>query len=144
MQQKTMEEKTGDIIRRIETGEPVVAYLAHPYEGGNMNEKTFEDHKKNNFQHCTRIMKDISDKWRNVAIIHPLANFDPIADILPVPEIMEMEKSILKKVDVLILSGDYHNSAGCMEEWTLAYYAYHIPCLRYDDDLRVLFPVFGY
>lgn len=41
-----VKEITGDIIRRIETGEPVVAYLAHPYEGGNMNEKTFEDHKK--------------------------------------------------------------------------------------------------
>lgn len=31
MQQKTMEEKTGDIIRRIETGEPVVAYLVFGY-----------------------------------------------------------------------------------------------------------------
>lgn len=145
MQQKTMEEKTGDIIRRIETGEPVVAYLAHPYEGGSWDEDKDADsnkHAQRNLMDSCTTMICIMDKYPNIAIINPLTNFESLADsIIPIRNIIASEKRILAKVDVLILSGSFMQSAGCMTEFALAYHGYHIPVLVFDEDLHILQPV---
>ena len=133
------------IIRVIETGEPVVAYLAHPYEGGSWDEDKDADsnkHAQRNLMDSCTTMICIMDKYPNIAIINPLTNFESLADsIIPIRNIIAAEKRILAKVDVLILSGSFMQSAGCMTEFALAYHGYHIPVLVFDEYLHILQPV---
>lgn len=89
----------------------VMAYMAHPYGGK---------------------AERLADRHPYMAIINPLDNFRYLA-YFGERDILEREKQVLERCDVLIMTGDWEASPGCMGEASFAY-NHDIPILEPDEE----------
>lgn len=97
------------MLRRIANREPVVAYMAHPYGG-----------KAENIEKACDMAEKLADLHPRMAIINPLDNFRYLA-YSGERDILGREKQVLERCDVLIMTGDWKTSHGCMGEFSFAY-----------------------
>lgn len=100
---------TDMMLRRIANREPVVAYMAHPYGG-----------KAENIEKACDMAEKLADLHPHMAIINPLDNFRHLA-YFGERDILAREKQVLERCDVLIMTGDWKASPGCMGEFSFAY-----------------------
>nr|DAV12466.1 MAG TPA: CMP/hydroxymethyl CMP hydrolase [Caudoviricetes sp.] len=100
---------TDMMLRRIANREPVVAYMAHPYGG-----------KAENIEKACDMAEKLADHHPRMAIINPLDNFRYLA-YFGERDILAREKQVLERCDVLIMTGDWKKSPGCMGEFSFAY-----------------------
>lgn len=112
---------TDMMIRRIANREPVVAYMAHPYGG-----------KKVNIEKACDMAEKLADLHPRMAIINPLDNFRHLA-YFGGRDILAREKQVLERCDVLIMTGDWKASPGCMGEASFAYNR-GIPIIEPDEE----------
>lgn len=117
--------RTDMMLRRIANHEPVVAYMAHPYGG------------LDNLFKARYMAKKLADLHPHMAIINPLDNFRYLEyfgerDILE-REKQVLEKQVLERCDVLIMTGDWRASPGCMGEFSFAYH-HGIPIIEPDEE----------
>lgn len=112
---------TAMMLRRIANRLPVVAYMAHPYGG-----------KKVNIEKACDMAEKLADLHPRMAIINPLDNFRYLA-YFGERDILEREKQVLERCDVLIMTGDWKASPGCMGEASFAY-AHDIPIIEPDEE----------
>ena len=112
---------TDMMIRRIANREPVVAYMAHPYGG-----------KKVNIEKACDMAEKLADLHPRMAIINPLDNFRYLA-YFGERDILAREKQVLERCDVLIMTGDWKASPGCMGEFSFAY-NHDIPIIEPDEE----------
>lgn len=100
---------TDMMLRRIANREPVVAYMAHPYGG-----------KKVNIEKACDMAEKLATLHPYMSIINPLDNFRHLANFLEI-DVLWREKQVLERCDVLIMTGDWKASSGCMAEFSFAY-----------------------
>ena len=117
MKENKIDYCTDMMIRRIANREPVVAYMAHPYGG-----------KAENIEKACDMVEKLADLHPRMAIINPLDNFRYVA-YFGERDILEWEKQVLEWCDVLIMTGDWKASPGCMGEFSFAY-AHNIPIIE--------------
>lgn len=113
--------RTDAMLRRIANREPVVAYMAHPYGG-----------KAENIEKACDMAEKLADLHPHMAIINPLDNFRYLA-YFGERDILAREKQVLERCDVLIMTGDWKTSPGCMGEASFAY-AHNIPIIEPDEE----------
>lgn len=121
MKEDEMDYCTDMMLRRIANREPVVAYMAHPYGG-----------KEVNLYKARDMVKKLADLHPYMAIINPLDNFRYLANFGE-RDILAREKQVLERCDVLIMTGDWTASPGCMGEASFAY-AHNIPIIEPDKE----------
>lgn len=112
---------TDMMLQRIANRLPVVAYMAHPYGG-----------KAENIEKACDMAEKLADRHPYMAIINPLDNFRYLA-YFGERDILEREKQVLERCDVLIVTGDWKASPGCMGEASFAY-AHNIPIIEPDKE----------
>lgn len=112
---------TDMMLRRIANREPVVAYMAHPYGG-----------KAENIEKACDMAEKLADHHPRMAIINPLDNFRYLA-YFGERDILAREKQVLERCDVLIMTGDWKTSPGCMGEFSFAY-NHGIPIIEPDEE----------
>lgn len=112
---------TAMMLHRIANRLPVVAYMAHPYGG-----------KAENIEKACDMAEKLADLHPRMAIINPLDNFRYLA-YFGERDILEREKQVLERCDVLIMTGDWKASPGCMGEASFAY-AHNIPIIEPDKE----------
>lgn len=112
---------TAMMLRRIANRLPVVAYMAHPYGG-----------KAENIEKACDMAEKLADLHPRMAIINPLDNFRYLA-YFGERDILTREKQVLERCDVLIMTGDWTASPGCMGEASFAY-AHNIPIIEPDKE----------
>lgn len=112
---------TAMMLRRIANRLPVVAYMAHPYGG-----------KKANIEKACDMAEKLADLHPHMSIINPLDNFRYLA-YFGERDILAREKQVLERCDVLIMTGDWRTSPGCMGEASFAY-AHNIPIIEPDKE----------
>lgn len=100
---------TDMMLRRIANREPVVAYMAHPYGG-----------KAENIEKACNMAEKLAGRHPRMSIINPLDNFRYL-EYFGERDILEREKQVLERCDVLIMTGDWKASPGCIEEFSFAY-----------------------
>ena len=83
----------------------VWAYISHPYMG---------DEEKNRVE-AAEIQQVLQKRYPDILFLNPLAMFAPIAD-MDYEQVMEYCIEALQDADMVIMSGDYANSVGCMRE----------------------------
>lgn len=119
---------TDMMLQRIANRLPVVAYMAHPYGG-----------KVENIEKACVMAERIAVLHPHMAIINPLDNFRYLAHFAE-RDILERGKQVLERCDVLIMTGDWKASPGCMGEASFAY-NHDIPILEPDEEnVRFLHP----
>lgn len=121
MKENKIDYCTDMMIRRIANREPVVAYMAHPYGG-----------KKANIEKACDMAEKLADLHPHMSIINPLDNFRYLA-YFGEGDILAREKQVLERCDVLIMTGDWKASPGCMGEFSFAY-AHNIPIIEPDEE----------
>lgn len=112
---------TDMMLRRIANREPVVAYMAHPYGG-----------KKVNIEKACDMAEKLADLHPHMSIINPLDNFRYLA-YFGESDILGREKQVLERCDVLIMTGTWKSSPGCMVEFSFAY-NHDIPIIEPDEE----------
>lgn len=112
---------TDMMLQRIANRLPVVAYMAHPYGG-----------KAENIEKACDMAERLADRHPYMAIINPLDNFRYLA-YFGERDILEREKQVLERCDVLIMTGHWKASPGCMGEAAFAY-NHDIPILEPDEE----------
>lgn len=112
---------TDMMLQRIANRLPVVAYMAHPYGG-----------KAENIEKACDMAENLADLHPHMAIINPLDNFRYLAYFGEM-DILAREKQVLERCDVLIMTGDWKASPGCMGEASFAY-AHNIPIIEPDKE----------
>lgn len=112
--------RTDMMLRRIANREPVVAYMAHPYGG------------LDNLFKARCMAKKLADLHPHMAIINPLDNFRYLEDYEEM-SFLERDKQVLERCDVLIMTGDWKKSPGCMGEFSFAY-NHDIPIIEPDEE----------
>lgn len=112
---------TDMILHRIANREPVVAYMAHPYGG-----------KAENIEKACDMAEKLADLHPYMSIINPLDNFRYLA-YFGERDILEREKQVLERCDVLIMTGDWKASPRCMGEFSFAY-NHDIPIIEPDEE----------
>lgn len=112
---------TDMMLRRIANREPVVAYMARPYGG-----------KAVNIEKACDMAEKLADLHPHMAIINPLDNFRYLA-YFGERDILDREKQVLERCDVLIMTGDWQESPGCMGEFSFAY-NHGIPIIEPDEE----------
>lgn len=112
--------RTDMMLRRIANREPVVAYMAHPYGG------------LDNLFKARYMAKKLADLHPHMAIINPLDNFRYLEDYEEM-SFLERDKQVLERCDVLIMTGDWKKSPGCMGEFSFAY-NHDIPIIEPDEE----------
>ena len=112
--------RTDMMLRRIANREPVVAYMAHPYGG------------LDNLFKARYMAKKLADLHPHMAIINPLDNFRYLEDYEEM-SFLERDKQVLERCDVLIMTGDWKKSPGCMGEFSFAYH-HGIPIIEPDEE----------
>lgn len=127
MKENEMDYCTDMMLRRIANREPVVAYMAHPYGG-----------KAENIEKACDMAGKLAELHPHMAIINPLDNFRHLAyfgDLAYFGEsdILELEKQVLVRCDVLIMTGDWRASPGCMGEFSFAYH-HGIPIIEPNEE----------
>lgn len=83
----------------------VWAYISHPYTG---------DEEKNKAE-AAEIQQVLQNRYSDILFLNPLAMFAPIAN-MDYEQVMEYCIEALQDADMVIMSGDYANSVGCMRE----------------------------
>lgn len=121
MKENEMDDCTYMMLQRIANRHPVVAYMAHPYGG-----------KAENIEKACDMAENLADLHPHMAIINPLDNFRHLA-YFGERDILEREKQVLERCDVLIMTGDWRTSPGCMGEASFAY-AHNIPIIEPDKE----------
>lgn len=111
---------TDMMLRRIANREPVVAYMAHPYGG-----------KAVNIEKSCNMAEKLAGRHPRMSIINPLDNFRYL-EYFGERDILEREKQVLERCDVLIMTGDWKTSPGCMVEFSFAY-NHNIPIIEPDE-----------
>ena len=125
-----MEEIKRNPLPEMECG---MAYLAHPYASA------FSDIKAFNLIDAGNIAFKIMRKYLNLTIISPLHNYSFFeGKELKETEILKYDFRLLSRCDILILSGNWRNSKGCMSEYGYAK-AKGIRIYEYRDNL--LYPL---
>lgn len=107
-----MEEIKRNTLPTLECG---MAYLAHPYASA------FSDIKAFNLIDAGNIAFKIMRKYLNLTIISPLHNYSFFeGKELKETEILKYDFRLLSRCDILILSGKWRLSCGCMSEYGYA------------------------
>lgn len=125
-----MEEIKSNALSNMECG---MAYLAHPYASA------FSDTKAFNLTDAENIAFKIMKKYLNLTIISPLHNYSFLeGKELKETEILKYDFRLLSRCDILVLSGNWRLSCGCMAEYGYAK-AKGIRIYEYRDNL--LYPL---
>lgn len=107
-----MEEIKTNSLPNMEYG---MAYLAHPYASA------FPDINAFNLIDAGNIALKIMKKYLNLTIISPLHNYSFLeGNYEKETEILKYDFRLLSRCDILILSGNWRNSKGCMSEYGYA------------------------
>lgn len=107
-----MEEFKSNSLPTMECG---MAYLAHPYASA------FSDIKAFNLIDAGNIAFKIMRKYLSLTIISPLHNYSFFeGKELKETEILKYDFRLLSRCDILILSGNWRLSCGCMAEYGYA------------------------
>lgn len=107
-----MEEIKRNPLPKLECG---MAYLAHPYASA------FPDINAFNFMDAGNIAFKIMRKYPNLTIISPLHAYSFLeGKELKETEILKYDFRLLSRCDILILSGKWRLSCGCMAEYGYA------------------------
>lgn len=114
-----MEEIKRNPLPGMECG---MAYLAHPYAPLNRRAEIFvEAIKAENVEEAGDIALKIMKKYLNLTIISPLHNYSFLeGNYEKETEILKYDFRLLSRCDILILSGNWRNSKGCMSEYGYA------------------------
>lgn len=109
-----MEEIKSNSLPTMECG---MAYLAHPYSPTPNSLAT----KEFNLMDTGNIALKIMKKYLNLTIISPLHNYSFLeGNYEKETEILKYDFRLLSRCDMLILSGDWRHSLGCMSEYGYA------------------------
>lgn len=132
-----MEEIKRNPLPKLECG---MGYLAHPYAPIIENLKVFTGEiKESNVEETGDIAFKIMRKYPNLTIISPLHAYSFFeGKELKETEILKYDFRLLSRCDILILSGNWRNSKGCMSEYGYAK-AKGIRIYEYGD--RLLYPL---
>lgn len=132
-----MEEIKRNSLPTMECG---MAYLAHPYSPLNRRAEIFvEAIKAENVEGAGDMAYEIMQKYTNLTIISPLHAYSFLeGKDLKETEILKYDFRLLSRCDILILSGNWRNSKGCMAEYGYAK-AKDIRIYEYRDGL--LYPL---
>lgn len=87
----------------------VRAYLSHPYTG---------DEERNRVK-ATEIQRFLQDRYPDMLFLNPLAMFAAIEN-MEYEQVMEYCLEALRDCDMIVMSGDFASSRGCMMEYALA------------------------
>lgn len=114
-----MEEIKRNPLPAMECG---MAYLAHPYAPVAKSSKVFAGEiKEANVAETGDIAYEIMKKYPNLTIISPLHNYSFLeGNYEKETEILKYDFRLLSRCDILILSGNWRNSKGCMSEYGYA------------------------
>jgi hypothetical protein len=114
-----MEEINRNPLPEMECG---MAYLAHPYSPLNRRAEIFvEAIKAENVEGAGNMAYEIMQKYTNLTIISPLHAYSFLeGKELKETEILKYDFRLLSRCDILILSGNWRNSKGCMAEYGYA------------------------
>lgn len=114
-----MEEIKRNPLPKLECG---MAYLAHPYAPIVENLKVFTGEiKESNVEETGDIAFKIMKKYPNLTIISPLHAYSFLeGNYEKETEILKYDFRLLSRCDILILSGNWRNSKGCMSEYGYA------------------------
>lgn len=132
-----MEEIKRNPLPKLECG---MAYLAHPYAPLNRRAEIFvEAIKAENVEEAGDIALKIMKKYLNLTIISPLHAYSFLeGKNMEETEILRYDFRLLNNCTLLILSGNWRNSKGCMSEYGYAV-ARGIRIYEYRDGL--LYPL---
>lgn len=99
-----------------------MAYLAHPYSPIVENLKVFTGEiKESNVEETGDIAYKIMSKYPNLTVLSPLHACSFLEEKgLEETEILEYDFRLLSRCDMLILSGHWQHSRGCMSEYGYA------------------------
>lgn len=111
-----MEEIKRNPLPELECG---MAYLAHPYAPIKLETQTyFKEVKENNLKDTGDIAYDIMLKYPNLTIISPLHAYSFLeGKDMEKMEILWYDFRLLNNCTLLILSGYWRHSRGCMAEY---------------------------
>lgn len=114
-----MEEIKRNPLPKLECG---MGYLAHPYSPIIENLKVFTGEiKESNVEETGDIAYEIMSKYPNLTVLSPLHAYSFLEDKgLEEAEILEYDFRLLSRCDMLILSGYWQHSRGCMSEYGYA------------------------
>lgn len=114
-----MEEIKRNPLPKLECG---MAYLAHPYAPIKLETQTyFKEVKENNLKDAGDIAYDIMKKYTNLTIISPLHTYSFFEGKgMEETEILKYDFRLLNNCTLLILSGLWRQSKGCMTEYGYA------------------------
>lgn len=114
-----MEDIKTNSLPNMECG---MAYLAHLYAPLNRRAEIFvEAIKAENVEEAGDIALKIMKKYLNLTIISPLHNYSFLErNYEKETEILKYDFRLLSRCDILILSGNWRNSKGCMSEYGYA------------------------
>lgn len=114
-----MEDIKRNPLPKLECG---MAYLAHPYAPLNRRAEIFvEAIKAENVEGAGDMAYEIMQKYTNLTIISPLHAYSFLeGKELKETEILKYDFRLLSRCDILILSGNWRNSKGCMSEYGYA------------------------
>lgn len=114
-----MEEIKRNPLPAMECG---MAYLAHPYAPIKLETQTyFKEVKENNLKDAGDIAYDIMKKYTNLTIISPLHTYSFFeGNGMEETEILRYDFRLLNNCTLLILSGYWRQSRGCMAEYGYA------------------------
>lgn len=114
-----MEDIKTNSLPNMECG---MAYLAHPYAPIVENLKVFTGEiKESNVEETGDIAYKIMSKYLNLTVLSPLHAYSFLEEKgLEETEILEYDFRLLSRCDILILSGNWRNSKGCMSEYGYA------------------------
>lgn len=114
-----MEEFKRNPLPKLECG---MAYLAHPYSPIKLETQTyFKEVKENNLKDTGDIAYDIMLKYPNLTIISPLHAYSFLeGKDMEKMEILWYDFRLLNNCTLLIMSGYWWHSRGCMAEYGYA------------------------
>lgn len=114
-----MEEIKRNPLPKLECG---MAYLAHPYSPIVENLKVFTGEiKESNLEETGDIAYEIMKKYPNLTIISPLHAYSFLErKDMEETEILRYDFRLLNNCTLLILSGYWRHSRGCMSEYGYA------------------------
>lgn len=114
-----MEDIKTNSLPNMECG---MAYLAHPYSPIVENLKVFTGEiKESNVEETGDIAYKIMSKYPNLTVLSPLHAYSFLEDKgLEETEILKYDFRLLSRCDMLILSGHWQHSRGCMSEYGYA------------------------
>ena len=114
-----MEDIKTNSLPNMECG---MAYLAHPYSPIVENLKVFTGEiKESNVEETGDIAYKIMSKYPNLTVLSPLHAYSFLEDKgLEGTEILKYDFRLLSRCDMLILSGHWQHSRGCMSEYGYA------------------------